>query len=71
LSRAQRPAGVAAVIENAGNAAVEIEATLILPDGVKSVALSLSASVGIWAALKTMNVLSLQEYHRGLRGNRE
>jgi len=47
MSRAQRPAGVAAVIENTGDAAVEIEATLILPDGVQSVAPSLSASVEI------------------------
>jgi len=47
MSRAQKPAGVAAVIDNTGDAAVEIEATLILPDGVKSVAPSLSASVEI------------------------
>jgi len=37
LSRAQRPAGVAAVVENAGETAVRVEAELVLPAGVSLV----------------------------------
>ena len=36
LARARRPAAVAAVIENAGEAAAEVQAWLVLPKGVKT-----------------------------------
>ncbi len=37
ISRAHRPAAVSAIIENAGEAAVEVQAALVLPEGVKVV----------------------------------
>ena len=38
ISRAQRPAEVSAIIENSGDAAVEVQAALVLPAGVKALA---------------------------------
>ncbi|MBI5094639.1 MAG: glycoside hydrolase family 99-like domain-containing protein [Candidatus Hydrogenedentes bacterium] len=47
LNRAQRPSEVTATIENMTDAAVTVDARLILPDGVKAVSLDLASTVEI------------------------
>jgi len=52
LSRAQRPAGLEAVIENAGDGPVEVTARLVLPDGVRTLSPQ-ATTVSIDAAYET------------------
>jgi hypothetical protein len=47
ISRAQRSAGVVAVVENTSDAAISVEVRLILPEGVKSLGAALSQTVQI------------------------